>query len=240
MNSIGQIIRKYRKQSRCTQTDLAKKLEDCGIHITSKAVWAWEKGIAEPSAGTFLQVCRILNIPDCIEEFFGENPNNPLSVLNDDGKALVRQYIDSLISPVSYRKEKKSEPAESRKKMRLIRLYDLRVSAGTGNFADSDQYAEIEVDEAAVGGADFAVTISGDSMMPRFKDHQTVFVHRQSALESGEIGIFYLNDSVYIKKFQNDQNGLYLISLNPKYRPIPIDPSQDSFRIFGKVCGPTD
>ncbi|MGI5989074.1 MAG: S24 family peptidase [Lachnospiraceae bacterium] len=237
MNSIGQIIRKYRKLSHYTQTDLAKKLGDCGIRITSKAVWAWEKGIAEPSAGTFLQVCRILNIPDCVEEFFGENPNNPLSILNEDGKSLVRQYINSLASPVSYLKTEKEAPAAAGRKMRSIRLYDLRVSAGTGNFADSDQYAEIEVDEKTAGDADFAVTISGDSMMPRFKDHQTVFVHEQSALESGEIGIFYLNDSVYIKKFQNDRNGLYLLSLNPKYDPIPVDPSQDSFRIFGKVCG---
>ena len=236
MNSIGQIIRKYRKLGHYTQTDLAKKLEDCDIHITSKAVWAWEKGIAEPSAGTFLQVCRILNIPDCIEEFFGENPNNPLSILNDDGKALVRQYISSLTSPVSYLKEKKNASAAEKHNMRSIRLYDLRVSAGTGNFADSDQYAEIEVNEETAGDADFAVTISGDSMMPRFKDHQTVFVHEQSTLESGEIGIFYLNDNVYIKKFQNDRDGLYLLSLNPRYDPIPVDLSQDSFRIFGKVC----
>lgn len=236
MNSIGRIIRRYRKLRHYTQADLAEKLAACDIRITSKAVWAWEKGSAEPSAGTFLQVCRILDIPDCMEEFFGENPNNPLSVLNDDGKALVRQYINALVSPVRYRKEAGTFPGGTGN-TRPIRLYDLRVSAGTGNFADSDQYAQIDVDENLAKDADFAVTIAGDSMMPRFRDHQTVFVHEQSALESGEIGIFYLNDSVYIKKFQNDARGLYLISLNPAYDPIPVDPARDSFRIFGKVLG---
>ncbi len=236
MNSIGRIIRRYRKLRHYTQADLAEKLAACDIHITSKAVWAWEKGTAEPSAGTFLHVCRILNIPDCIEEFFGENPGNPMSALNDDGKELVRQYINTLISPVRYRKES-AAPAAAARKTRFIRLYDLRVSAGTGNFADSDRYAEIEVDENLAKDADFAVTITGDSMMPRFKDHQTVLVHKQSALESGETGIFYLNDNVYIKKFQNDKDGLYLVSLNPAYKPISVDPAQDSFHVFGKVLG---
>ena len=41
-------------------------------------------------------------------------------------------------------------------------------------------------------------------------------------VENGEIGIFSLNGEAYIKKLQDDQNGISLISLNEKYPPIPV------------------
>jgi SOS-response transcriptional repressor LexA len=73
-------------------------------------------------------------------------------------------------------------------------------------------------------------------MEPVFHNHDMVYVHRQESLEDGEIGIFSLNDNAYIKKLKNDAGGTFLVSLNPKYPPIPVDPERDSFRIFGKIC----
>ena len=164
-----------------------------------------------------------------------------MAILNDLGKQKVLSYINFLVHPVSYRKEPDVLPTEKAaeipaRRMKKIRLYDARVSAGTGNFLDSDYYGIIEVDEEKAKDADFAVTISGDSMEPEFHDHDTVLVHRQDTLENGEIGIFALNDNAYIKKFQNTKKRTALISLNRKYDPIPIDFETDSFRIFGKVC----
>ncbi|MGN1382848.1 MAG: S24 family peptidase [Eubacterium sp.] len=42
-----------------------------------------------------------------------------------------------------------------------------------------------------------------------------------------------------MKKLQNDEGGTFLISLNPKYQPIPVHLDRDSFHIFGKVCRAT-
>lgn len=42
-------------------------------------------------------------------------------------------------------------------------------------------------------------------------------------VENGEIGIFSLNGEAYIKKLHDDKNGVFLISLNEKYPPIPVD-----------------
>ena len=39
-------------------------------------------------------------------------------------------------------------------------------------------------------------------------------------VENGEIGILSLNREAYIKKLQDEQNGVSLISLNEKYPPI--------------------
>ena len=60
---------------------------------------------------------------------------------------------------------------------RSLRLYTLGVSAGTGNFLDSNDYTDIDVDEFIPQEADFAVHITGDSMTPMFTDKQIVYVH---------------------------------------------------------------
>ena len=236
MENIGAIITAYRKKAHISQTELAEKLLEEGIEVSQKSISAWETGRNEVSARIFLHICRILNIPDCVEEFFGNNPGDPMAILNDLGKQKVLSYINFLVHPVSYRKEPDVLPTEKpaeipARRMKKIRLYDARVSAGTGNFLDSDYYGIIEVDEEKAKDADFAVTISGDSMEPEFHDHDTVLVHRQDTLENGEIGIFALNDNAYIKKFQNTKKRTALISLNRKYDPIPIDFETDSFRI---------
>jgi SOS-response transcriptional repressor LexA len=68
--------------------------------------------------------------------------------------------------------------------------------------------------------------------MPRFVDQQIIFIHEQSTLDEGDIGIFFLNNDTYLKKLGKG----YLISLNPEYDPIPIK-EHGAFRVFGKVVG---
>lgn len=115
---------------------------------------------------------------------------------------------------------------------KLLRLYNIPVSAGKGNYLDDGEYGMIEVESTVPNSADYAVRVSGDSMMPRFVDQQIIFIHEQSALDEGEIGIFCLNNDAYLKKLGRG----CLISLNPKYDPIQIS-EHDDFKVFGKVVG---
>lgn len=55
-------------------------------------------------------------------------------------------------------------------------------------------------------------------------------------VENEKIEICSLNGEAYIKKLQDDQNGIFLISLNEKYPPIPVR-EHDRFDILGKVVG---
>jgi phage repressor protein C with HTH and peptisase S24 domain len=73
-------------------------------------------------------------------------------------------------------------------------------------------------------------------MEPEFEDGQIAWVLQQETVANGEIGIFSLNGDAYIKKLQDDKNGIFLISLNEKYAPIEIG-ENDRFDIFGKVVG---
>ena len=149
MENIGAIITAYRKKAHLSQTELAERLQLEGIEVTQKSISAWETGRNEVSARTFLHICRILEIPDCLEEYFGSNPKDPLAMLNDEGKQKALSYIEMLVHPVSYIKKTSMIPYPevpvSSTALTRLRLYDARVSAGRGNFLDSDYYTLIDV-----------------------------------------------------------------------------------------------
>ncbi len=117
-----------------------------------------------------------------------------------------------------------------------IRHSYYKVSAGTGyNLNDGDQWDTIEVpDTPEANKADFALTISGDSMEPVYYDGDIVLVKSQPAIDNGEIGIFIIEDNGYIKKYGGDK----LISLNAKYDDIMFsDYDPDDIRCMGLVIG---
>jgi len=115
---------------------------------------------------------------------------------------------------------------------RLLPLYNLPVSAGVGNYLDGSDYEMIEFDDSVPISANYALRVSGDSMIPQFVDGQIIFIREQPSLKDGEIGIFCLNNDAYLKKL----GGGCLISLNSRYEPITIH-EYDDFRVFGKVVG---
>ena len=127
-------------------------------------------------------------------------------------------------------------PEELRTPGRILPLYRLAVSAGTGEFLDGDDYDTVEVGEEVSPLADFGVRIAGDSMEPRFVNGQIVWVHRQDTLRPGEIGVFLYNGSGYCKRLERRNGATELVSLNPLYAPIRVR-EEDEFRLFGKVVG---
>ena len=183
-----------------------------------------------PFAGVLLFLCKLLGITDLYGEYYGTNPDDPFLDLNEEGKEKALDYIQLLIDSGKYQK------ATIVPFRRKIRLFDIPASAGTGNFLDGDNFTEIEVGEEVPDNADFGIRISGDSMEPRFVNGQIVWVQKKDTLNNGEIGIFFLDGNAYCKKLQDDEKGLYLISLNNKYDPIAITENQ-TFKIFGKVVG---
>lgn len=232
MRSLGEIIAKHRKKMGLSQVDISKMLGTYGISITNKAVSTWEKDVAEPSSSVLLILCKILNITDIYGDRYGENPDNPLATLNDEGKAKALEYIELLKKSGMY------EPVQATiiPFRRNIRLFNIPASAGTGSFLDSDDFTMLEVGEEVPTEADFGIRISGDSMEPQFINGQIVWIHQQETLSDGEIGIFFLDGDAYCKKLKDDTDGLFLVSLNKKYDPIPIKP-ETNFKVFGKVVG---
>ena len=234
MDSLGKIIAKNRKRNKLKQQDLAEALSKYNIKIKKSAICSWEKDISQPNATQIFAVCQVLGITDIYTEFIGTNPDDPMAELNNKGREKALDYIRLLILSGEYKKQASMPiafPVE-----RCLNVYDLPVSAGTGTFLDGDQYETMTVGSEVPETANFGVRVSGDSMLPRFLNTQIVWVEKTPDLSHGEYGIFYLNGNAFIKKLQNNKDGLALISLNTKYKPIVIHEGDD-FRIFGRVVG---
>lgn len=115
-------------------------------------------------------------------------------------------------------------------------MYDMPVSAGRGACIDYAKAETIQVPRTyETEQANYMVRISGDSMEPRFEDGDVVLVETTTELPQGGIGIFVLNNESYIKQLGDG----CLISLNPKYAPIPIN-EYDTCWLKGRVIGVLD
>jgi len=226
-NSLGERLAEIRRERGVSQKDLALKLAALGVNVTNQAISKWEKGATQPNADQFLAICRALEI-DNISESFMEGQRGIFHELNSEGIRKVYEYAHLLRASGLYAPEMKAaEP-------RIIPLYSMAVSAGTGQFLEGEDYENIEVFDDAPPETDYAVRISGDSMEPRFQNGQTVWVKRQETLEGGQIGIFFHDGNAYLKKLSVSASGVRLVSLNSQYEDIKIS-GEDELRVLGRV-----
>ncbi len=116
---------------------------------------------------------------------------------------------------------------------RSIGLYDMPVSAGTGEFLAESVRTDIVIpDDPRTAEADYALRINGDSMEPKYHSGDIILIQNAEAVEEGELGIFVLDGSGYFKKYGGD----HLISLNTKYPPIRLRDFTD-VACCGRVVG---
>lgn len=127
----------------------------------------------------------------------------------------------------------------SRKKGIKIPVYG-SVAAGipVEAITDIEDYEEITEEMASLGEY-AALKIKGDSMEPRMTAGDVVIVRIQETIENGEIAIVMINgDEATCKKVMKTNDGIMLISTNPKYEPMFYSNKQIEelpLRIWGKV-----
>lgn len=226
---IGRILCEKRREAGLSQAELADALSSYGVGVTNQAISKWENGSTLPSAVQFLALCRALNIEDIAAEFYPQS-GGVLSGLNAAGRRMALEYIRLLRDSDRY--SIAPEPIPIR--VRSLPLYSIAVSAGTGQFLDSEHYDMTEVGPEVPESANFGVKVAGDSMEPRFHNGQTVWVSQQHSLMTGEIGIFLYDGCAYLKQLEALGDHLVLHSLNPDYEDIVISPELP-LRVLGKV-----
>jgi len=245
--SIGKTLSELRRGKNLKQKELAAMLSDYGFKVGAKTIYNWEKGLAQPSVPHFIALCDILDVDDVLWQFAGI-AKGPYAGLNSDGRQKAREFIDLLFhidmyktgfGDVGYSNDGVSGAAAvgligEGNPPRILRLYDIPVSAGSGNFLDDSGYEEIEAPSYVPVAVDFALRVSGDSMNPLIQDGQVIWVKEQEVLDHGEIGIFTYSGDVYCKKLIADGSRAYLRSLNPVYDDIEIL-DDFGFRVIGKV-----
>lgn len=165
--------------------------------------------------------------------------------LNDDEQELISYYKKlperekiKLLSRAETLSEVYSEQVKGTDSIQLIPTYYVsnRVSAGFGEYLEEyEQGKTVYVpDTPKSRKADFVLTVSGDSMEPKFHDGDNILVRSQPTVDEGQIGIFDVDGEGYIKKLGSGE----LISLNHKYPNISL---KDRYtKCFGLVLGTTE
>ena len=148
--------------------------------------------------------------------------------LDDYGKETVNIILDRESNRI------KAAKARSVQSAKIIRLsyYQKLASAGTGEYIFDDipiDTIEVPLDEISEK-ADFVIGVNGNSMEPTYYDGDKVFVERCQIVETGEIGVFMVNNECLIKEAGKDG----LISHNKEYGVIP---GTETIQCIGKVLG---
>lgn len=113
------------------------------------------------------------------------------------------------------------------------------VSAGFGAYADDYivDYVPLRFTNAHEASETLCIKVSGDSMSPNIKDGDTIIVHKQDSVDSGDIAVLLIDgEEAVVKKVIYDAENIELHSFNPIY-PVRTFSGADVLRVrvVGKV-----
>lgn len=246
--TFGEKLKAARTESGLKQSELAKKLNTTGNTISN-----WENNVSKPDLDTLSYICGILHvtasyflqatIPEdevSIPELKFIKKYRFISEHSPDGVKVVDTVLDREYS-IAEKLNKRTTPTPiidihphlEDTPMRLVEYFQ-SASAGSGIFILGNEATEhIEIPNTPENKkVDFAIKVSGDSMIPDYNDGDIVLVSQKAEMQYGNIGIFVINGNSYIKEYGKTD----LISRNPAYPNIKVLPS-DNIVCMGKVVG---
>jgi len=156
--------------------------------------------------------------------------------LNERGQAEFLRYGRYLTKQEEYRAE------QNQGKISYIKHFLVPAAAGYASPIQGEDYEEIPRTADTPAGADFCISIQGDSMEPFIPDGSIVYVKRGAPLQEFDVGVFFVDGDVFCKQWCTDYRGtLHLLSANPLREDANIAIPRDSGRscvCFGKVLLP--
>ena len=215
-------LKARRKELKLTQKEIAEKLG-----ISFQAYSAWERGIKEPSKEKVFQLENILKVP---KGYFTQIEIARLyHSLSKQGKEKVVLYARNLSQ-----EEQAQKVTAMPERLYEYRVYE-RMSAGIGASVYDDQnFDTVYFNEELAH--DFASWVSGDSMEPKYQNGSVALIRETGFDYDGAVYAVVCNNQTYIKRVYREENGLRLVSINPKYKDIFISYEEDP-RIVGIIVG---
>lgn len=231
---VGEKIKFFRKENGWTQSVLAEKMS-----TSKQTISKYEKGIIKVNQDTIFKLADIFGVsidsffPPIIEEI---PTTSPVQAIYDQltpprqGKALA--YLEKQLL------EQKNENIVSEN---IVSLDDYResktlpvigvVTAGNGITQDDNLNMEkcFYTDEIP-DDYDAIAYVVGNSMEPKIKNGDYLFIKNTPQVDYNTIGIFQVDGANYVKKLRQG----YLESLNPECADIQLDESND-IRTIGEV-----
>ena len=215
-------LKARRKELKTTQKDIADQLG-----ISYQAYSAWERGVKQPSREKVKLLEQILKVP---KGYFTELEIVRLyKTLSDEGKDQALSYVRKLVQ-----KGQCKNVVSISEKLYEYHVYE-KMSAGIGSSVYNVQdYDIVYFDEELAH--DFASWISGDSMEPKYQNGSVALIRETGFDYDGAVYAVVCNNQTYIKRVYQEEQGLRLVSINPKYRDIFLSYDEDP-RIVGIIVG---
>ena len=215
-------LKARRKELKLTQKEIAEELG-----ISFQAYSAWERGIKEPSKEKVAQLENILKVT---KGYFTQIEIVRLyNSLSKQGKDKVVLYARNLAQ-----EEQTQKVATMPERLYEYRVYE-RMSAGIGASVYDDQnFDTVYFNEELAH--DFASWVSGDSMEPKYQNGSVALIRETGFDYDGAVYAVVCNNQTYIKRVYREEDGLRLVSINPKYKDIFISYEEDP-RIVGIIVG---
>ena len=215
-------IKSRRKELKMTQKDIAAQLG-----ISYQAYSAWERGVKEPSKEKVRRLEQILRVP---KDYFTEIEIVRLyNTLSNKGKNQVVEYARDLVQ-----KEKTQQVISVSENFYEYHVYE-KMSAGIGaSVYDDCDYDTVYFNEELAH--DFASWVSGDSMEPKYHNGSVALIRETGFDYDGAVYAVVCNNQTYIKRVYREEEGLRLVSINPRYDDIFISYDEDP-RVVGIIVG---
>ena len=204
-------LRQIRTELKMSQKDFAKTL---GLSLSTYN--NYETGNREPASDFWEAVSKKYDVSvDYLLGLSNERHRNSYASVgsysfNEQEISHIKKYrsltdngrkaVDA-VTEVLYAAEKAKEPDNIiRISVRRLPLYTVGASAGTGNPLDDSPYDIVEVGPEAPLQTSFLLKADGDSMEPLIHDGETLYIKQQGYVEDGEIGIFWYDGDVFVKR----------------------------------------
>ncbi|EIC76514.1 XRE family transcriptional regulator [Streptococcus oralis] len=215
-------LKARRKELKLTQKEIAEELG-----ISFQAYSAWERGIKEPSKEKVAQLENILKVA---KGYFTQIEIVRLyNSLSKQGKDKVVLYARNLAQ-----EEQTQKVTTIPERLYEYHVYE-RMSAGIGASVYGDQnFDTVYFNEELAH--DFASWVSGDSMEPKYQNGSVALIRETGFDYDGAVYAVVCNNQTYIKRVYREEDGLRLVSINPKYKDIFISYEEDP-RIVGIIVG---
>ena len=215
-------LKARRKELKLTQKEIAEELG-----ISFQAYSAWERGIKEPSQEKVAQLENILKVA---KGYFTQMEIVRLyNNLSKQGKEKVVLYARNLAQ-----EEQAQKVTAMPERLYEYRVYE-RMSAGIGaSVYDDRNFDTVYFNEELAH--DFASWVSGDSMEPKYQNGSVALIRETGFDYDGAVYAVVCNNQTYIKRVYREEDGLRLVSINPKYKDIFISYEEDP-RIVGIIVG---
>lgn len=140
-------------------------------------------------------------------------------------------WLSDIISAIQ-REFAKDELTKDSDLPKVIPLFEFAVCAGDGFFIDNNVPHSDITD--TTGRADFAVTVSGNSMEPTIANGSVIYIKKEDEPEHNTIGLFVVDGEVMCKRYIKQGRGYKLVPENSTF-DIIYGKNVSSIKCLGRV-----